>query len=185
MDKEKFRKVLIGISIIGLIFSVSISSYTLININNVYKEVIPLFDSIDLIKDNIDAFDENIDEFNLYLEEIDPNEYRQRIANMRSFVATLSALGLGGLVSDLNEDISRFESIISSVEELKLNLESAKTDFSDVKSSVSHYEDIKQEIVNFIGRLRLFVIGMMTYSIIVNGLLLYVAYYMLDKKNNL
>ena len=83
MDKEKFGKILIAISIIGLIFSISISSITLINLNNTYEKTMPLFDKIDLIKDHVDTFDENLGEFNLYLKDIDTKEYMQKLSNMQ------------------------------------------------------------------------------------------------------
>ena len=182
MDKEKFGKTLIVISIIGLIFTISISSFILININNTYEKSIPLFDKIDLIKNHVDTFDENLDEFNLYLKDIDTREYMQRLSNMRSFVNTLNALGLGSLVSGLNEDIDRFEGIVGNLEDLKLNLESAKSSFSEIKSSLTEYDTVKESILSFIRTLRLYVLGMMAYSIILNGILLYVGYYLLKSK---
>lgn len=182
MDKEMFGKILIVISIIGLIFTISISSFTLIKINNTYENFLPLFDKIDLIKNLADNFDENLDEFNLYLKDIDTREYMQKLANMRSFVTTLNSIGLGGLVSGLNEDIDRFEGIVSNLEDLKLNLESAKSSFSEIKSSLSEYDTVKESILSFVGTLRLYVLGMMIYSIILNGILLYVGYYLLKSK---
>lgn len=177
-----FGKILIVISIIGLIFTISISSFTLIKINNTYENFLPLFDKIDLIKNLADNFDENLDEFNLYLKDIDTIEYMQKLANMRSFVTTLNSIGLGGLVSGLNEDIDRFEGIVSNLEDLKLNLESAKSSFSEIKSSLSEYDTVKESILSFVGTLRLYVLGMMIYSIILNGILLYVGYYLLKSK---
>ena len=177
-----FGKILIVISIIGLIFTISISSFTLININNAYEKSLPLFDKIDLIKNHVDTFDENLDEFNLYLKDIDTNEYKQKLANMRSFVNTLNSLGLGSLVSGLNEDIDRFEGIVGNLEELKLNLESAKSSFSEIKSSLMEYDTVKESIFSFVRTLRLYVLGMMVYSIILNGILLYVGYYLLKSK---
>ena len=94
----------------------------------------------------------------------------------------MNALGLGSLVSGLNEDIDKFESIVANLEELKLNLEFARNDFSDIKSSLLEYDSIKQSIISFVETLRLFVLGMMMYSIILNGLLLYVGYYLLKSK---
>lgn len=182
MDKEMFGKILIVISIIGLIFTISISSFTLIKINNTYENFLPLFDKIDLIKNLADNFDENLDEFNLYLKDIDTIEYMQKLANMRSFVTTLNSIGLGGLVSGLNEDIDRFEGIISNLEDLKLNLESAQSSFSEIKSSLTEYDTVKESILSFVGTLRLYVLGMMIYSIILNGILLYVGYYLLKSK---
>ena len=182
MDKEMFGKILIVISIIGLIFTISISSFTLISINNTYEKSIPLFDKIDLIKNHVDTFDENLDEFNLYLKDIDTIEYKQKLANMRSFVSTLNSIGLGSLVSGLNEDIDRFEGIVGNLEDLKLNLESAKSSFSEIKSSLAEYDTVKESILSFVRTLRLFVLGMMAYSIILNGILLYVGYYLLKSK---
>lgn len=182
MDKEMFGKILIVISIIGLIFTISISSFTLISINNTYEKSIPLFDKIDLIKNHVDTFDENLDEFNLYLKDIDTIEYKQKLANMRSFVSTLNSIGLGSLVSGLNEDIDRFEGIVANLEELKLNLESAKSSFSEIKSSLTEYDTVKESILSFVRTLRLYVLGMMVYSIILNGILLYVGYYLLKSK---
>lgn len=177
-----FGKILIVISIIGLIFTISISSFTLIKINNTYENSLPLFDKIDLIKNHVDTFDENLDEFNLYLKDIDIREYMQKLANMRSFISTLNSIGLGGLVSGLNEDIDRFEGIISNLEDLKLNLESAQSSFSEIKSSLTEYDTVKESILSFVGTLRLYVLGMMIYSIILNGILLYVGYYLLKSK---
>jgi hypothetical protein len=182
MDKEMFGKILIVISIIGLIFTISISSFTLVSINNTYEKSIPLFDKIDLIKNHVDTFDENLDEFNLYLKDIDTIEYKQKLANMRSFIGTLNSIGLGSLVSGLNEDIDRFEGIVGNLEELKLNLESAKSSFSEIKSSLTEYDTVKESILSFVRTLRLFVLGMMAYSIIINGILLYVGYYLLKSK---
>jgi len=182
MDKEMFGKILIVISIIGLIFTISISSFTLININNTYEKSLPLFDKIDLIKNHVDTFDENLDEFNLYLKDIDTREYMQKLANMRSFVSTLNSLGLGSLVPGVNEDIDKFEGIVGNLEELKLNLESAKSSFSEIKSSLTEYDTVKESILSFVRTLRLFVLGMMAYSIILNGILLYVGYYLLKSK---
>ena len=182
MNKEIFGKILIVISIIGLIFTISISSFTLININNTYEKSLPLFDKIDLIKNHVDTFDENLDQFNLYLKDIDTKEYSQKLANMRSFVSTLNSIGLGGLVSGLNEDIDRFQGIVVNLEELKLNLESAKSSFSEIKSSLLEYDSVKESILNFVRILRLYVLGMMIYSIILNGILLYTGYYLLKSK---
>jgi len=182
MNKEMFGKILIVISIIGLIFTISISSLTLINLNNTYEKTLPLFDKIDLIKNHVDTFDENLDEFNLYLKDIDTIEYMQKLSNMRSFVNTLNSLGLGSLVPGINEDIDRFEVIVGNLEELKLNLESAKSSFSEIKSSLMEYDSVKQSITSFVRTLRLFVLGMMIYSIILNGILLYVGYYLLKSK---
>lgn len=182
MDKEMFGKILIVISIIGLIFTISISSFTLVSINNTYEKSIPLFDKIDLIKNHVDTFDENLDEFNLYLKDIDTIEYKQKLANMRSFANTLNSIGLGSLVSGLNEDIDRFEGIVENLEELKLNLESAKSSFSGLKSSFTEYDTVKESILSFVRTLRLFVFGAMAYSIILNGILLYVGYYLLKSK---
>jgi len=182
MDKEMFGKILIVISIIGLIFTISISSFTLISINNTYEKSLPLFDRIDLIKNHVDTFDENLDEFNLYLKDIDTKEYMQKLANMRSFVNTLNSLGLGSLVSGLNEDIDRFEGIVGNLEELELNLESAQSSFSEIKSSLIEYDTVKESILSFVRTLRLYVLGMMVYSIILNGILLYVGYYLLKSK---
>lgn len=182
MDKITFGKMLIIISVIGLIFSISISSFTLMNLNNVYEKTAPLFDKIDSIKTYVDTFDENLEEFNLYLKDIDTKEYMQRLANMKSFVGTLNSLGLGGLVSGINEDLSKFEGILGNIEELKLNLESARDDFSEIKYSLTEYDNVKQSIIDFVRTLRLYVIGMMIYSIILNGILLYVGYYLLKSK---
>ncbi|NYT04745.1 MAG: hypothetical protein GKC00_08585, partial [Candidatus Methanofastidiosa archaeon] len=96
MDKITFGKILIIISIIGLVFSISISSFTLIRLNNVYETTSPLFDEVDLIKGHIENFDTNLEEFNLYLKDIDTKEYMQKLSNMKSFVGTLNSLGLGG-----------------------------------------------------------------------------------------
>jgi len=182
MNKEMLGKTLIVVSIIGLIFSVFISSYTIINLNNVYEKVNPIFDKIDAMKDHIDTFEDSLDEFSLYLEGIDTKEYMQRLSNMKSFVSTLNSLGLGGLVSGLNEDIDKFGKIVENLEEVKTNIESARNDFSEIKSSLTEYDNIKQSIVSFVRTLRLYVIGMMSYSIILNGLLLYVGYYLLKSK---
>jgi len=182
MDKEMFGKILIVISIIGLIFTISISSFTLISINNTYEKSIPLFGKIDVIKNHVDTFDENLDEFNLYLKDIDTIEYKQKLANMRSFVSALNSIGLGSLVSGLNDDIDKFESIIGNLEDLKLNLESAKSSFSEIKSSLLEYDAVKENILSFVRTLRLYVLGMMAYSIILNGILLYVGYFLLKPK---
>jgi len=182
MNKEMLGKTLIVVSIIGLIFSVFISSYTIINLNNVYEKVNPIFDKIDAMKDHIDTFEDSLDEFSLYLEGIDTKEYMQRLSNMKSFVSTLNSLGLGGLVSGLSEDIDKFGKIVENLEEVKTNIESARNDFSEIKSSLTEYDNIKQSIVSFVRTLRLYVIGMMSYSIILNGLLLYVGYYLLKSK---
>jgi len=101
---------------------------------------------------------------------------------MRSFVSTLNSIGLGSLVSGLNEDIDRFEGIVGNLEDLKLNLESAKSSFSEIKSSLAEYDTVKESILSFVRTLRLFVLGMMAYSIILNGILLYVGYYLLKSK---
>ena len=101
---------------------------------------------------------------------------------MKSFIGTLNSLGLGGLVSGIDEDISRFEGILGNIEELKLNLESARDDFSEIKSSLTEYDNVKQSIIGFVRTLRLYVIGMMIYSIVLNGIILYVGYYLLKSK---
>lgn len=177
-----FGKILIAISIIGLIFTISISSFTLIKINNTYEKSLPQFNKIDLIKNHVYTFDENLDEFNMYLKDIDTREYIQKLANMRSFITTLNSIGLGSLVSGLNEDIDRFEGIVGNLEELKLNLESAKNSFSEIKSSLVEYDTVKESILSFVRTLRIYVLGMMIYSIILNGILLYAGYYLLKSK---
>ncbi len=182
MDKNYFGKILIIISILGLIFSISISSLTLINLNNVYEKSVPIFDKIDIIKTHVDTFDGNLDKFNQYLEDIDTKEYMQRLANMKYLVSTLNSFGLGNLVSGINEDISRFEGLLENLEELKINLESAKNDFSEIRTSLIEYDTVKQSIIGFVGTLRLYVIGMMIYSIVLNGIVLYVGYYLLKSK---
>ncbi|NPV50009.1 MAG: hypothetical protein HPY60_02280 [Candidatus Methanofastidiosum sp.] len=182
MDKITFGKILIIISIIGLVFSISISSFTLIRLNNVYETTSPLFDKVDLIKGHIENFDSNLEEFNIYLKDIDTKEYMQKLSNIKSFVGTLNSLGLGGLVSGIDEDIDRFGAIINNIEELKLNLESARDDFSEIKSSLAGYEDVKQSIIGFVRTLRLYVLGMMIYTIILNGIMLYAGYYLLKSK---
>jgi hypothetical protein len=182
MDKITFGKILIIISIIGLVFSISISSFTLIRLNNVYETASPLFDKVDLIKVHIENFDSNLEDFNIYLKDIDTKEYMQKLSNIKSFVGTLNSLGLGGLVSGIDEDIDRFGAIINNIEELKLNLESARNDFSEIKSSLAGYEDVKQSIIGFVRTLRLYVLGMMIYTIMLNGIMLYAGYYLLKSK---
>jgi hypothetical protein len=182
MDKITFGKILIIISIIGLVFSISISSFTLIRLNNVYETASPLFDKVDLIKVHIENFDSNLEDFNIYLKDIDTKEYMQKLSNIKSFVGTLNSLGLGGLVSGIDEDIDRFGAIINNIEELKLNLESARNDFSEIKSSLAGYEDAKQSIIAFVRTLRLYVLGMMIYTIMLNGIMLYAGYYLLKSK---
>lgn len=179
MDKEMLGKILIVISIIGLIFTISLSSYALISLNNTYEKALPLFDKIDVMKDYINTFDENLDEFDLYLKNMDTESYKQRLANIRSFANTLNSFGLGNLLSGFDQDIDKFEVIISNIEELKLNLDLAKRDFSTIKSSLSEYDNIKENIISFIGILRTYIICTMIYCIILNGILLYVGYLLL------
>jgi len=143
MDKINFGKILIIISILGLIFSISMSSLVLINLNDAYEKSVPIFDKIGIIKTHIDTFDGNLEEFSHYL----------------------------------NEDISRFEDVLKNLEKLKLNLDSARNDFSEIKSSFIEYDGIKTNIIGFVKIFRLYVLGMMIYSITLNGLLLYVGYY--------
>lgn len=180
MDRKVLGKILIVVSIIGLIFTVSISSFTLITLNNTYENALPLFDKIDAMKGYFNAFDENLDEFDTYLKDIDTDYYMQKLSNIRSFTNTLNSFGLGSLVSGFNEDISKVEIIISSIEELKLNLEFAKRDFSSIKASLLEYEIVKENIINFIGLLRAYLIATTAYGILINGLLLYAGYYILN-----
>ncbi|KYC46221.1 MAG: hypothetical protein APG12_00144 [Candidatus Methanofastidiosum methylothiophilum] len=182
MNKEMLGKTLIAVSIISLIFSISISSYTIINLNNVYEKANPIFEKIDAIKDHIDTIEGSLDEFSLYLKDIDTKDYMQRLSNMKSFVSTLNSLGLGGLVSGLSEDIDKFGKMTENLEEVKTDIQFARNDFSDIKYSLTEYDNVKQSIIGFTRTLRIYIIGMMIYSIIINGLLLYAGYYLLKLK---
>jgi hypothetical protein len=180
MDRKDLGKILIIISIIGLIFTVSISSFTLITLNNTYEKALPLFDKIDVMKNYINTFDENLDEFDTYLKDIDTDYYLQKLSDIRSFANTLNSFGLGSLVSGFNEDIAKVEIIITNIEELKLNFDFAKRDFSNIKASLSEYDILKENIISFIGLLRTYIIATATYGILISGLLLYAGYYILN-----
>lgn len=177
MNKINFGRLLIIISIIGLIFSISMSSLILINLNDVYEKSVPIFDKIDIIKAHVDNFDENLEEFNHHLKDVNTKDYMHKLTNMRSLIITLNSFGLGSLVSGINEDISRLEDVLNNLEKLKLNLDSARNDFSQIKTSLIEYDAVKKNIIDFIRTLRIYVTGMMIYLIILNGLLLYVGYY--------
>lgn len=177
MDKINFGKILIIISMLGLIFSISMSSFVLINLNDAYEKSVPIFDKIGIIKTHIDTFDGNLEEFSHYLKDVNTKEYMQRLSNMKSLINTLNSFGFGSLVTGINEDISRFEDVLKNLEKLKLNLDSARNDFSEIKSSFIEYDVIKTNIIGFVKIFRLYVLGMMIYSITLNGLLLYVGYY--------
>ncbi|NYT13314.1 MAG: hypothetical protein GKC01_02250, partial [Candidatus Methanofastidiosa archaeon] len=43
-------------------------------------------------------------------------------------------------------------------------------------------EDVKQSITGFVRTLRLYVLGMMIYTIILNGIMLFAGYYLLKSK---
>ncbi len=179
MDKELLGKILIVISIIGFISTISISSFTLITLNDTYEKALPLFDKIDSMKIYVDNLDENLEEFSLYLNDIDTEIYKQKINEIKSFVNTLNSIGLGSLVSSFNDDLDQIQIVIDNIEDLKTNLNYAKTDFSTIQSSLQEYENIKGNLVSFIGTLRIYILCVMTYCIILNGILLYVGYYLL------
>ena len=179
MNKELLGKILILISIFGFIFTISISSFTLITLNDTYEKALPLFDKIDSMKIYVDNFDENLDDFILYLNNIDTENYKQKINDIKSFVDTLNSIGLGSLVSGFNENLDQIQIVIDNIEDLKTNLNHAKNDFSTIQSSLQEYENIKGNIVNFIGTLRIYILCIMAYCIILNGIILYAGYYLL------
>lgn len=179
-------KILLVISIISLIISVSISSFALITINDTYEKALPIFDKIDSIKNNINTFDEEINKFDSYLNNIDTRYYIQMLSSIKTLTndsIVINALklvpGFSGSILTITDNIDKAEAILQSVDEVKSKLNYAKENLSIIKSALSEYETIKENIFNYIKILRLYIIGTMVYCIILNAIIFYMGYYLL------
>lgn len=179
-------KVLIAISIISLIISVSVSSFAFVTLNNTYEKALPLFDKVDTMKEYVNTFDKELDKIDSYLNDIDTEYYKQMISSIKSLTnnpvvtVALNLAGVGNLLDDINESIENFEDILDHVDEIKSDLKLAKGKISTIKSALSEYEAIKENIISFIKILRVYIIGTMIYCIVLNGIILYAGYYLLN-----
>ena len=179
-------KILLVISIISLIVSVSISSFALITINDTYEKALPIFDKIDTIKNNINTFDEEINKFDSYLNNIDTRYYIQMLSSIKTLANDNTVInvlklvpGFSGSILTITDNIDKVEAILQSVDEVKSKLNYAKENLSIIKSALSEYETIKENIINYIKILKLYIVGTMIYCIILNGIIFYMGYYLL------
>jgi pSer/pThr/pTyr-binding forkhead associated (FHA) protein len=178
-------KILITVSIISLIISVSVSSFAFLTLNNTYEKALSLFEKVDAMKEYVNTFDNEFDKFDSYLDDIDTKYYKQMISSIKSLknnqvvTVALTLAGLGSLLDDIDKGIEKFEGILDNIDKIKSDLTQAKKNFSTIKSALSEYDTLKENIASFIKILRAYIIGTMAYCIILNGIILYNGYYLL------
>ena len=137
------------------------------------------------MKEYVNTFDNEFDKFDSYLDDIDTKYYKQMISSIKSLknnqvvTVALTLAGLGSLLDDIDKGIEKFEGILDNIDKIKSDLTQAKKNFSTIKSALSEYDTLKENIASFIKILRAYIIGTMAYCIILNGIILYNGYYLL------